>query len=61
MKESLSMMAANNKAFQRACVTANVRPTKRQASKYINKKGIAWKVEKGLAAPLTDTKQGAAG
>jgi hypothetical protein len=61
MKQSLKMMAETNTTFQKACKIANCNPTKRQASKFRNGKGIAWKVGKGLAEPLTDPKQGAAG
>jgi hypothetical protein len=32
--------------FLAACVRAHVEPTKRQASKYRNKKGRAWKARK---------------
>lgn len=35
--------AKENKAFTKACQTAKLKPTKRQASKYRNKKGAAFK------------------
>jgi hypothetical protein len=38
--------AETNKAFQKACENAGVKPTPRQASKYRNKKGKAWKTKK---------------
>ena len=57
--KSLSAMVKEDKKFKTACTKANVSATKRQASKYRNEKGIAWKVANGLAEPLTDRKQGA--
>jgi len=38
--------------FKDACVTANVKCTSRQASKFRNDKGIAWKVMTGRAESL---------
>lgn len=32
--------------FQAACMRAGVQPTKRQASKWRNKRGLAWKNRK---------------
>lgn len=57
--KSLSTMVKEDRKFRTACNKANVSATKRQASKYRNRKGIAWKVANGLAKPLTDRKQGA--
>ena len=33
--------------FKKACEAANIEPTSRQASRWRNKKGIAYKVSKG--------------
>lgn len=35
--------AATNEEFQKACAKAKVEPTARQASKWLSKKGAAWK------------------
>ena len=37
------MFASNNKKFIEACKRANIPPTARQASKFRNKKGTAYK------------------
>lgn len=37
------MFAETNKLFQKDCQTANVQPTRRQASKYRRSVGAAWK------------------
>ena len=39
--------AAKNEAFRKACERAGVEPTSRQASKYQNKKGAAYKSGRG--------------
>jgi len=36
--------AAKNEEFKKACEEANLKPTPRQASKWRNKKGLAWKI-----------------
>ena len=41
--------AKSTKSFSRACTEANVQPTKRQASKWRNKKGAAYKTANGIA------------
>jgi hypothetical protein len=42
-KPSNKNFAENDKKFRSACTKANINPTARQASKYRNKKGIAYK------------------
>ena len=39
--------AQKDKPFQDACSRAKVQPTTRQASKWRNEKGLAWKVANG--------------
>jgi len=51
-EKSNEEFAQQDVAFNKACVLANVKATSRQASKFRNKKGMAWKVMKGLAEPL---------
>jgi len=46
------MFAKKSETFQKRCRQANVRPTGRQASRFINCKGIAWKVWQRKAKPL---------
>ncbi len=41
----------SNKWFRESCINAKLPPTTRQASKWIMKKGLAWKLNK--AYPLT--------
>jgi len=41
------VFAATDGAFQEACREAKVKPTRRQASKWRNKLGAAWKAAKG--------------
>ena len=36
--------STNNKQFREACEKANVQPTKRQASRWRQQRGSAWKV-----------------
>lgn len=47
IKEILTMnnstFAKTVKSFISACIQANIEPTKRQASKWRNKKGLAYK------------------
>ena len=38
------LFSMNDKTFLKACKAAKIKPSSRQASKYQNKKGIAWKV-----------------
>ena len=52
VEKSNEEFAQQDVAFNKACNAANVKPTARQASKFRNKKGMAWKVMKGLAEPL---------
>lgn len=40
--ESNKDFARNNVAFQAACAKANIAPTARQASKFRNKRGVAY-------------------
>jgi hypothetical protein len=42
-EQSNRVFAAENKAFRAACSEAGVEPTKRQASKYRNKLGVAYR------------------
>ena len=51
-EKSNEEFAQQDVAFKKACTLANVKATQRQASKFRNKKGMAWKVMKGLAEPL---------
>ena len=37
-----------NALFERACIEAAVKPSHRQASKWLMKKGIAYKIHKGI-------------
>jgi ribosomal protein S15P/S13E len=50
-EQTLKHFAANDKDFHEACKLANVDPTRRQASKFKNKKGLAYKVKAGLVDP----------
>ena len=43
MREDNRTFAQTNQAFKNACEKAETPPTKRQASKYRNKRGIAYK------------------
>lgn len=51
MKTTIREFARNDKKFIEACNKAKVENTRRQASKFLNKKGLAYKVMKGLVAP----------
>jgi hypothetical protein len=44
MTETNANFAKTNKIFQTACEIAGVKPTKRQASKYRMKKGLAVRI-----------------
>lgn len=39
----VAFLKSGSTAFMQACGTAKVEPTKRQASKWLNHKGAAWK------------------
>lgn len=43
VKNTNKYFANNDTQFQEACILADTKPTKRQASKFKNKKGIAYK------------------
>ena len=43
MREDNKTFAENNQAFKTACERAGTPPTKRQASKFRNERGIAYK------------------
>lgn len=51
MKQTISEFARNDKDFIEACKRAGVDNTRRQASKFKNKKGLAYKVKAGLVDP----------
>jgi hypothetical protein len=40
---NLKQMAQDDEHFKKCCDAANVKATPRQASKFLNKKGAAWK------------------
>lgn len=46
MNESNRQFAESNPRFKNACEKAGVPPTKRQASKFRNERGAAWKALK---------------
>ena len=41
--------AKEDEKFQEACMNAEIQPTTRQASKYRNQKGKAYKAQRGTA------------
>lgn len=43
-----NLATKNNPLFEESCVSANIRPTIRQASKWNNKKGLAYKHHVGI-------------
>ena len=47
IKLSNKHFAETDKPFQIACQVASIPPTKRQASKWRNGKGLVWKTFKG--------------
>jgi len=47
LTETNKKFAAENQEFRSACEAASIEPSKRQASKWRNKKGKAYKKSKG--------------
>lgn len=42
-EETNEKFSKTNEEFKKACEEANIKPTKRQASKWRDEKGLAWK------------------
>jgi len=42
-KDDTNKNFTKNQEFEKACEEAGIKPTKRQASKWRNEKGLAWK------------------